>query len=204
MNKLLSAPWFLAVLALVMMLGTQYVALKMSWSELFPKSPQVTVIKRGTPSPLEWSFSSEEIERLQKELEMRIAAVEARETELELYDARLKADRAEIEDVKNAVDLMKQTLLSEVVRLEASEARNLKTLSKTYSSLEPAATVSIFSELDDATVVKILFFMKPEVVGSILQQMADLGRQDEKLVQRAAKLSDMLRLFSDNTEAKEA
>ncbi|MCH6255831.1 hypothetical protein MLD52_04685 [Puniceicoccaceae bacterium K14] len=202
--SMLSKPWFLAVLALVMMLGTQYVALKMSWSELFPPPPKVTVIKRGDPSPLEWSFSSEEIDRLRDELNMRIAEVEAKEQELDLYQARLNSDRAEIEDVKNSVELMRQTLLSEVVKLESSEARNLKTLSKTYSTLEPAATVSIFSELDDATVVKILFFMKSDIVGSIFQEMATAGGQDGKLVQRAAKLSDMLRLFTDNTAEKKA
>lgn len=202
--SILSKPWFLAVLALVMMLGTQFVALKMSWSELFPAPPKIKLIKRGDPSPLEWSFSSEEIVRLREELEMRMAKVAAQEEALERYEERLQTDKEEIEDIKNSVDLMRQTLLAEVVRLEGTEATNLKTLSKTYSELNPEAAVSIFGELDDTTVVKILFFMKSDKVGAILQQMAEEGGTNEKLVQRAAKLSDMLRLFTDNTEAKEA
>ncbi len=203
MNGLISKPWFLAVLAIVCMLGTQFVALKLSWNELFPPSPEVLLIKRDDPSPLKWSFSSEEIVRMKKELDERIQAVERKEQKLVDYEARLVADRAEIEDIKNSVDLMRQTLLSDIVKLEAAEVVNLKNLSKTYSSIEPASAVNIFAELDDSTVTKILFFMKSDIQAAILQQMADEGGRNGELVQRAAKLSDMLRLFTDNANEDE-
>jgi len=195
----MSAPWFLAVLALVIMLGTQFAAFKIYWDELFPKSHEVLVIKRDDPSPLNWSFSSDEIVRLREELEKRLAEVENREGELAEFDARLQADREEIETIKENVELMRQTLMEDIVRLEDAESRNLRNLAKTYAELEPEAAVSIFNELDDDTVVKIMFFMKPETVGLILQEMATQQGQ-QGLVKRAAKLSDMLRLFKDETQ----
>jgi len=200
MSRLLSAPWFLAVLALLLMVGTQFAALKMYWYELFPGGPTVTLVKRGDPSPIHWSFSSDEIVQMRDELEERLMAVKEREAELNRFESRLEADRIEVEAIKESVEVMRDGLLDDIVTLEEAEGRNLKNLAKTYSGLEPAATVSIFKELDDETVVKILFFMKPETVGTVLQEMAtqEQGR-GAGLVKRAAKLSDMLRLFNDET-----
>lgn len=199
MTRLLSAPWFLAVLALLIMIGTQLVAFKMYWDELFPRKPEVLAIKREDPSPLHWSFSSDEIVRMKDELNKRLTAVEERERELVEFEARLEADRIEVESIKENVEVMRDSLMEDIVRLEEAESRNLKNLAKTYSGLEPAAAVSIFNELDDDTVVKILFFMKPETVGTILEEMATQPGETG-LVKRAAKLSDMLRLSRDETK----
>ena len=201
MTRLLSAPWFLAVLALLIMVGTQFAAFKLYWDELFPTKQDILVIKREDPSPLHWSFSSDEIIRMKDELKKRLASVEKRENELAEFEARLEADRIEVESIKESVEVMRDSLMDDIVRLEEGESRNLKNLAKTYSGLEPAAAVNIFNELDDDTVVKILFFMKPDTVGSILQEMATQpGDGDRGLVKRAAKLSDMLRLSKDETK----
>ncbi len=197
MTRLLSAPWFLAVMALLIMLGTQFAAFKLYWHELFPSADKVVVIKREEPAPLHWGFSSDEILRLKEELETRLLDLEAKERELEEYEARLKVDRAEIDDIKINVQTMRDGLLGDIIRLEETEKKNLKTLAKTYGFLEPAATVSIFKELDDPTVVKILYYMKQETVGGILQEMAVQNGGDPEQIQRAARLSDLLRLFSE-------
>jgi len=195
MSRLLSAPWFLGVLALSIMIGTQFAAFKMYWDELFPTKPQYTVIKRDAESPLHWSFSSDEIVRMKDELDKRLVAVQNRESELAQFEARLESDRIEIESIKESVEVMRDSLLDDIVTLEEAESRNLKNLAKTYSGLDPAAAVNIFNELEDDTMVKILFFMKPETVGEILGEMAI----DERLVKRAAKISDMLRLTKDDS-----
>ncbi|MBC2606008.1 MotE family protein [Pelagicoccus albus] len=198
---MLSKPLVLAVLALVLMLGTQFVALKMSWKELFPEPERkATVVTREEPEPFEWGFASDFINQLEEELQGRIAALDAREEELVAYEARLESDRAEIEEIKKEVETMREHLLEGVVKLESDETENLKRLSKTYSTLTPDATVSIFRELDDSTVVKILFFMKADTVGAILQEMATANGGVAEEVRRAAKISDMLRLFTDNSK----
>jgi len=197
--KILSKPIVLALLALVLMLGTQFVALKMYWAELFPEpNHKALVVTREEPEPFEWGFASDFITNLEDELRNRIASLEAREAELAAYEARLGADRAEIEEIKNQVELMREHLLEGVVKLELDEKDNLKRLAKTYAVLDPEATVSIFNELDDSTVVKVLFFMDSETVGGVLEQMVAGG--DAQQIKRAAKISDMLRLFTDNSK----
>lgn len=202
--RFLNAPWFLALLALALVLGTQVVAFKIYWKELFPPPKDILVVHRQDPSPLHWSFSTEEIEALQRELESRLEKAKEKESFLASYEARLEADRAEVEDMMRNVEIMRDSLLQDVIRLEEAEQRNLKTLAKTYSELDAPATVNIFNELDDATVVKIMFFMKPDIVAEILEEMATRQGANGALVRRAAKLSDMLRLFSENPGADPA
>ncbi len=199
--QILSKPWFIAALALFLMLGTQFLALKMHWAELFPEKKQsALVVTRDEPQAFAWGFSSEEIYSLQDELKSRIRLYEIREEELAAYESRLKADRAEIEEIKEQVELMREELMDGIVKLESSETENLKRLAKTYANLTPDATIKIFRELDDATVVKILFFMKADLVGTILQEMATADGGIAEQVKRAARISDMLRLFTDNTK----
>lgn len=198
--NILSKPWFLAVLALLLMLGTQLVALKLYWEELFPeRKAQAVVVTREDPATLTWGFASDTVDRLRMELESRLAELKAREAELAAYEARLQTDRAEIEDIKAKVELMREELMDGIVKLETGEQENLKRLAKTYAALTPEAAVNIFSQLDDATVVKILFFMKADTIGAILQQMATANGGVAEQVKRAAKISDLLRLFTDNT-----
>lgn len=199
--QMLSKPLVIALIALVLMVGTQFVALKMYWSELFPEpEASAVVVKREEPKPFEWGFASEYITQLERELHERIMMLDAREEELNAYEARLGADRAEIEEIKTQVERMREHLLEGVVKLETDEVENLKRLAKVYATLTPDATVNIFRDLDDSTVVKILFFMKSDTVGAVLQEMATANGGIAEQVRRAAKISDMLRLFTDNTK----
>ncbi|OUW15911.1 MAG: hypothetical protein CBD18_07900 [Opitutales bacterium TMED158] len=197
MSKLLTKPWFLATLALTILLGTQAGAFYLYWAEILPEQKDVLVVKREDPEAIRWSFSSENLLELRSELEQRISQVETKENDLSAYEARLKADRAEIEGIKAEVERMRETLTDEILKVEEWEHKNLKTLADTYSELEPDAAVAIFEELDDMTVAKILRSMKSDVVGDILQEMAAGNNGNEALIKRAAKLSDLLRLFTE-------
>lgn len=197
--KILTKPWFIAILALVSMVGTQVVAFKLYWDELFPPREKALVVKRDEPQAFSWGFATDEIAELQLELKTRLSSLSVREQQLREYEARLKADRDEIEDVKRQVEVMRGRLLDDIVRLEADEQKNLKTLAKTYSTLTPDAAVSIFDKLDHTTVVKIMFFMKNDVVGAILQEMSTGPKANDDSIKRAAEISNMLRLFSENS-----
>ncbi len=198
MSNLLTKPWFLATLALVILLGTQAGAFYMYWSELFPEQQDVHFVMREEPEALEWSFSSKDLVQLKSELEGRLSEVGAREEGLLSYEARLEADRLEIEGIKTEVERMRDSLMSEIMKVEKWEKKNLKTLADTYSNLDPVAAVSIFNELDDSTVAKIMRSMKPDIVGDILQEMTVQGGGNESLIKRAARLSDLLRLFTED------
>lgn len=199
--NILNKPWFLAILALFMMLGTQLVAVKLYWDELFSaKRLKATVVVRDEPEAFSWGFAAEEISELRQELTSRLAELKAREEALNAYAARLESDRAEIDAIKQSVELIRKELMVGIIQLETGEQKNLKSLAKTYATLTPEAAVNIFRQLDDPTVVKILYFMKSDTVGAILEEMATTEENAAEQVKRAAKLSDMLRLFTDATD----
>jgi len=150
MTKLLRNPWLIAVIAVVLGVGTQAVVLMRMASP-----PPPVVDPHAPPEPpkfVDWSFITPEIEAMRTELKDRLAAVEARESELRDYELRLKAERAEIEKIKREVDRMRAAVETTITSVETVEQKNLKTLAATYTNMTPAAVLAIFREMDDDTV----------------------------------------------------
>lgn len=193
MQKLLRNPWLIAVLAIVLGVGTQaFVLMRMA----HPPEPEVD--PHAAPEPpkfVDWSFITPEIEAMRTELKDRLAAVEVRENELRDYELRLKAERAEIEKIKREVDRMRATVENTITSVETVEQKNLKTLAATYTNMTPGAVLAIFREMDDDTVTKILSYMKPDPVGQILEEMARTKEGEGTLAGRAAVISNKLRLL---------
>ena len=195
MHKLLRNPWLIAVLAVVLGVGTQALVLQMRLGH--PPTPEVDPhAAPEAPKFVDWSFITPEIEAMRTELKERLAAVEVRESELRDYELRLKAERAEIEKIRREVDRMRAKVETTITSVETVEQKNLKTLAATYSNMTPAACLAIFREMEDDTVVKILFYMKPDPVGQILEEMARTKEGEGTLAGRAAVISNKLRLLN--------
>lgn len=194
MQKLLRNPWLIALIAVVLGVGTQAYVLQMRLAH----PPGDAVDPNAPPEPpkfVDWSFITPEVEAMRAELKDRLAAVEARENELRDYELRLKAERAEIEKIKREVDRVRASVETTITEVQTVEQKNLKSLAATYTNMTPAAVLAIFREMDDDTVVKILAFMKPDPVGQILEEMARTKEGEGTLAGRAAVISNKLRLL---------
>lgn len=194
MQKILRNPWLIAVIAVVLGVGTQAYVLQMRLA----KAAEPKVDPNAPPEPpkfVDWSFITPEIEAMRTELKDRLAAVEARENDLREYELRLKAERAEIEKIKREVDRMRASVETTITEVQTTEQKNLKTLAATYTNMTPVAVLAIFQKMDDDTVVKILAFMKPDPVGQILEEMARTKEGEGTLAGRAAVISNKLRLL---------
>ena len=82
-----------------------------------------------------------------------------------------------------------------MIEIQADESKNLRSLSQTYANLSPKAAVAIIREMDDVTVVKILYLMKPDIVAPIFEEMSKTSDKDGLLSRRAAVISEKLRLM---------
>lgn len=198
MNKLLRSNWIIAVLGIVLGVGTQMVVLLWRATEI-EIEPEEVVEPYAAIDRIAWSFLTPEIEGFTAELQTRLEGVAAREEELDDYALRLKAERAEIEKLKRDLEVMRSDLTNIFTNVNVSEQKNLKTLAATYTNLTPSAALAIFQEMDDDMVVKILAFMKPDPVGQILQEMAQTKDGGGTLAGRAANLSNKLRLLRQAT-----
>jgi len=142
-----------------------------------------------------WDFWTIEIENLATELTDEKAELRKRSDELDQRAVRLAAERKELERIRLDVESVRREIDDRVVAIRNDEAKNLHGLAQTYSNLSPHAAVVILTEMDDASAVKILYLMKPDVVGPIFEDMAKSSGPDGALARRAATFSDKLRLM---------
>lgn len=199
MTKVLSNPIVVIVLALVT--GTVAGLLPL-WhaADLIVKQAASERPDPGSEMKAQgWDFWTPEIERLSNELRDEKARLGKVATELDQRAGRLASERKEIDALRAGLEGMRRELMEKVLEISADEAKNVRTLAQTYSSLSPKAVVAIFRELDDEAAVKILSLMKSDVVAPIFEEMAKTAGPDgTPLARRAAQLSDRLRLIRPN------
>lgn len=175
--------------------------------------PELNHLERGeiarpekTPLPPRlWSFRTDAVDGLVEELKAQREKVSLQEKELVTLLNHVNAERAELEKVRAGIEATCGEIEKRIVEIEESELKNLKSLAQTYAAMSPPAAVAILRELDENMSVKILSFMKADIAGPILGEMArtSLGEGEETLAKRAARITDKLRLLKVARKEKE-
>ncbi len=142
-----------------------------------------------------WDFWTPEMENLARELRDSRAAVTQRETAVTQRETRLAAENQELDKVRRQIEALRAEISSRITEVQAQEVTNLKTLAGTYSLLSPKAAVTIFAQMDDPTVAKLLSMMKPEIAAALLEELSRTPGENNANAKRAADLSQRLRLF---------
>ena len=143
-----------------------------------------------------WEYWTIEIENLSNELKEERARLRKESDLFAQREARMAAERKELATMRDEIEGLRREIAEKVISIREDEAKNLRGLSQTYSNLTPRAAVAIIREMDDVTAVKILFLMKPDVVGPIFEEMSKTtGLDGTPLSRRAAILSEKLRLM---------
>ncbi len=142
-----------------------------------------------------WDFWTIEMENLSVELKDERARLRKQVELLDQRAARLTSEEKAFSQLRADVETLRRQITDRVIEIKADESKNLKTLAATYTTLSPKAAVAIVRELEDGTAVKILSLMKPDVVGPIFEEMGRAAQGDAALAQRAALLSEKLRLI---------
>lgn len=143
-----------------------------------------------------WDFWTIEIENLSNELKEERARLRKQAEILEQREARMAAEQQELATMRLEIEGLRKEIAEKVIAIREDEAKNVRSLAQTYANLTPRAAVAIIREMDDVTVVKILFLMKPDIVGPIFEEMSKTSGSDgAPLARRAAVLSEKLRLM---------
>jgi flagellar motility protein MotE (MotC chaperone) len=142
-----------------------------------------------------WSFFNPELDQIIAELKAEKDAAEAKEKQLNELAARLRAERAELDEALKGIKKIQSQVDRDVFRIKEDEAGNLKRLAKMYAAMEPASAAKILRELDDAIVVKTLTLMKEPETALVLEAFSKLGEAETK---RAAALAENLRAAAPN------
>ena len=164
-------------------------------------APLIALAAAARPKPAAvkkekgWDFWTIEVENISTDLKEERALLRKQADQQEQRAARLAAEEKELGKIRADIEGLRQQIADKVIEITADEAKNLRTLSQTYTNLSPRAAVAIFREMDDITAVKILSLMKPDVVGPIFEEMSRTAGTDGPLARRAAVLSEKLRLM---------
>lgn len=205
MAKLLQSPWTVSVLALLLYAGSTFyfwqtpnLPVPARPAAFDPLNPTATAprVENG-PS---WEFSNPEVDLLVRELRQERAALAARAKQLDDLAARLQAEQAELQQATQAVFRLQQDFDRSIIRLQENETVNLKRLARVYGSMEPDGATAILRQLDEATIVKVMSFMKDDKIANLLTSLARAGDAEAK---RVAVISERLRLLqAANASAK--
>ncbi len=148
-----------------------------------------------------WLFQNAELDEIVKELKRQKAAVTEKEGQLADWEARLKSERAELDQVLKNVKTLQEDFDKRILTVKEEEKTNLKRLARTYAAMEPLSAATIMRELDDAVIVKILLFMEETQSAPILETFA---KQTEVEAKRAASISEALRLSMGTKKAQKS
>lgn len=188
--KVLLSPWIASILGAVLYLGTT----------LFVWNKQAPTFSRPAPDdhsplPVQDSFSlpgqNVELEMAAAELKKERESLNKKQQELKELEARLQSDRHELTTLTASIQKMQKEFDSSVLKVKEEEVVNLKKLAKTYSAMAPDAAALVFKEMEDATIVKIMLFMKDSESAPILEALAKGGEAEAR---RIARISEQLRL----------
>jgi flagellar motility protein MotE (MotC chaperone) len=157
------------------------------------RTARVTVAKEKKAQG--WDFWTIEIDNLASELKEEKGRQHKQAELLDQRAARLDAEQQELEKLRTNIETMRKEIGDKVIEMRADETKNLRALAQTYTNLTPKAAVAIIREMDDNTVVKILSFMKPDVIAPIFEEMSRTSDKDGLLARRVAVLSEKLRLL---------
>jgi flagellar motility protein MotE (MotC chaperone) len=197
--NILTKPWFAAVLIVLLQPA---VALFLVWKS----APAIVATLTAAAAPVEepmrpkearapWNMWTPEIEKIAAELKDARAALQEREQAVAMREARIAAEQTELARTRKEIELQRAEIGRLLTEISTDEMKNLKSLAQTYSGLTPKGAVAIFNEMDDTTVVKILALTKSDVVAAVFEEMAKDKSEKSNLAQRAAVLSERLRLM---------
>lgn len=197
--KMLTSGWGLALIAALTYLGTSTLVVLRG----LPSGGEPTVPPTERP-PKIWSFKTEAVDQLITELHDERSKFTEEQKGLDTMRAQLASERAELEHVRDEIKVLRDELDQRVVKIQEADLKNIKTLANQYSAMKPATTVSIFREMDEDMVVRILGVMKPDRITAILEEMAKVREKpgEEAASRRIVRLMDKLRLLQ--TPKKEA
>ena len=192
MLKKLGSPWISSILGLMIFMGVT-AATWNSATHTIQAAHEAAIAATNNAAKTEtpWSFDTAEIDGLVKELREEREMLARREKDLNALAERLRAERIELTQLTQAVHRMQVEFDQSVSRVAEEETGNLKKLAKTYSVMEAEGAAAIFKQMDDASVVKIMVFMKDQETSPIIAALAKGGETDAK---RAADLTEKLRV----------
>jgi len=146
-----------------------------------------------------WKFRNPEIDQWVAQLKEERDALAVREQQLKEWEARLVSENREISSVTQAVSQAQAEFDKRVLLFKDQEKDNAKKQVKVISDMTPEGASAMLGQMSDDEATQLLFVMKPDVSGAILDSMSKLSpMQARRAAALSARLKDVLPVAGTN------
>jgi flagellar motility protein MotE (MotC chaperone) len=177
MIRILKSSWFVALTGCLLYLATTLALLNPAE---FAGARPVVPEQRSADDDPSWKFKNPEFDQWVAQMKQEKDAMAAREQQLNDWQTRLDAERQEISTVTQTVAQLQAQFDQNVIRFRAGEAENVKRQAKLIAAMSPEGAATLFGNMSDDDVVRILFTMKIDEASLVLDAMNKMGKTESK------------------------
>jgi len=187
MNRILQSPATVVAVAALLFFITMFAVLRTVPLGQVAAAAKAPKMAEDDPS---WKFHNPDIDQWVSQIKDERDALALREQQLKEWEARLAAESREISAVTQAVSRTQEAFDKRVLLFKDAEKDNAKKQLKVIADMTPDGAAAMLNEMPDDEVAKLLYVMKADVSGAILDAMSKLGSAPAK---RAATLAQRLK-----------
>jgi flagellar motility protein MotE (MotC chaperone) len=143
-----------------------------------------------------WRFRNPEFDQWVSQIKDERAALALREDQLKEWETRLTAENREISTVTQTVTKLQNDFDQRVLQFKDQEEANAKKQIKVIADMSPEGAAAMLNQLSDDDATKLLYLMRPDVSGPILDAMSKLGAGQAR---RAALITERLKEVLPNS-----
>lgn len=199
MTSILTRPVGLVVLAILVYAVTLTGLFLRSQDTLMKLFAPPVVVDATEDRFVYWGFRTNEINKLINDLRNEKLQLQERADQLAMSEARLVAERKELEHLREEIERHRQELSNFLVEVKQDDLKNLRTEVAILANMAPQNVVAIFREKSDQEVVKLLSQMKADAIAPIMESMMlQEGDGTQPSARRAARLLNMLQRLKES------
>lgn len=187
MTRILQSPITVGVVACLMFFLTMFALLRVLPLGTVSAAGQPPLLADDDPS---WRFHNPDIDQWVSQIKNERDAQAVREQQLKDWEARLAAESKEIATVTEAVTRTQQEFDKRVLLFTEQQKDNVKKQLKVIADMSPDGAAAMMNEMPDDDVARLLYALKADVSGGILDAMSKAGGTSAK---RAAALTQRIK-----------
>jgi len=199
MNRILQSSGTVVLLGGVTFFLTMFLVLRSVHLGTPVLPSKMPVAAEDNPS---WKYRNPEIDQWIAQIKEERESLALRREELTEWEARLAAENRDIAAVTQTVNQVQADFDKRVLQFKEQEKDNLKKQVKVVADMSPGGAATMFNEMSDDEVTKLLYLMKPDVSAPILDAMSQQGEAHAvRAAALANRLKDVLNVPATNTLA---
>jgi len=202
MNQSLVIPLATVVVGALSFLITMFAVLKTVSFDGVKPPPTAPLAAEDNPS---WKFRNPEFEQWVVQMKEERSALALREEQLKDWETRLAAENREISTITQTMTKLQSDFDKRVLQFREQEVANAKKQVKVISDMSPDGAAAMLGQISDDDTAKLLFLMKADVSGPILDAMSKQGgSQAKRAASLAQRFKDVMPVTGTNTLSSNA